>query len=41
MGSGLGLLTGNFCKFLTELSACERSVFLFQDNNSKISWNQP
>ena len=31
--SGFGLLMGKFCQFLTELSACDTSVFLFQDNN--------
>ena len=30
---GLGLLMGKVRQFLTELSACNRSVFSFQDNN--------
>ena len=31
--SALGLLMGKFCLFLTELCACNTSVFYFQDNN--------
>ena len=30
---GLGLLMGNFCQFLTELSARNMSVFSFPDDN--------
>ena len=37
--SALGLLMGKFRPFLTELSACNTSVFYFQDNNlSKSQW---
>ena len=37
--SALGLLMGKFSLFLTELSACNTSVFYFQDNNlSKFQW---
>ena len=40
--SGLGLLMGKFCQFLTALSACNTSIFLFQDNKfnnlSKFQW---
>ena len=37
--SGLGLLMGNFRQFLTELSACDMSVFSFLDDNfSKYQW---
>ena len=36
---GLGLLMGKFCKFLTELSACDTSIFSFPDDNfSKYQW---
>ena len=28
-----GMLMGNLCQFLTELSVCDTSIFLFQDNN--------
>ena len=31
--SGLGLLIGKSRDFLTKLSACDTSVFSFQDNN--------
>ena len=31
--SGLGLLTGIFCQCLTEFSACQKFVCLFQDSN--------
>ena len=31
--SGLGLLMGEFCQFLTELTACCMPIFSFQDNN--------
>ena len=35
----LGLLMSKFRQFLTELSACDTSVFSFQDNNlSKSQW---
>ena len=30
--SRLDLLIGKFCQFLTELSVCNRSILLFQDN---------
>ena len=37
--SDLGLLMGKVYQFLTELSACDTSVFLFQDNNlCKSQW---
>ena len=37
--SALGLLLIEFCPFLTELSACNTSIFYFQDNNlSKSQW---
>ena len=37
--SALKLLKGNHCPFLTELSACNSSVFYIQDNNlSKSQW---
>ena len=39
VGICLGLLMGKFCQFLTELSACDTSIFSFQDNNlSKSQW---
>ena len=35
----LRLLMGNFLQYLTELSACDKSSFLFQENNlSKSQW---
>ena len=35
----LGLLMGKFHQFLTELSACDMSVFFFLDDNfSKYQW---
>ena len=37
--SGLGLLMGKFCLFLTELSACDIYMFSFPvDNFSKCQW---
>ena len=37
--SGLGLLMGKFCQFLTELSAHDTSEFLVQDNKfGKCQW---
>ena len=37
--SGLGLLMGKFCPFLTELSARDRSDFSFPgDNLSNCQW---
>ena len=30
---GFGLLMGKFCQFLTELSACDTSIFQFPDDN--------
>ena len=37
--SDLGLLVGKFSLFLTELSACDMSVFSFPDDNfSKYQW---
>ena len=37
--SSLGLLMGKFCQFLTQLSACDMSVFSFLDDNlSKFQW---
>ena len=37
--SGLGLLMGKFCQFLTELSTCNMSGFSFPDDNlSKYKW---
>ena len=37
--SGLGLLMGKFCQFLTKLSAYYMSIFLFPDDNlSKYQW---
>ena len=35
----MGLLMGKFHQFLTELSACDMSVFSFLDDNfSKCQW---
>ena len=37
--SGLGLLKGKYCKFSTELSARDTSIFSFLDNNfKKYQW---
>ena len=37
--SVLGLLMGKFRQFLTELSVCHMSIFLFPDDNlSKCQW---
>ena len=37
--SGSGLLLYKFCQFLTELSACDMSIFSFLDDNfSKYQW---
>ena len=37
--SGLGLLIGQFCQFLRELSVRDMSVFLFPDDNfSQYQW---
>ena len=34
-----GMLMGNLCQFLTELSVGDTSIFLFQDNNlGKSQW---
>ena len=38
---GLGLLMGKFLQFLTELAACDMSIFSFLDNNfSKYQFDQ-
>ena len=41
-GSGLGLQMGKFWQFLTEIFACDMSLFSFLDDNlSKCQWISP